>query len=78
LETEPGENEKIVGFHGVSGRHGMCWKFGILTAPKDAELPRSAYEMQELQNLAEGRPNKRRKMRHDEVCCRLSASDDLR
>lgn len=29
----------------------MCYEFGIITAPADAELPDSVYGMPELQNL---------------------------
>jgi hypothetical protein len=28
----------------------MCCRFGIVTAPRDADLPDSVYDMEELQN----------------------------
>ncbi|KAK3386197.1 putative peptidase family-domain-containing protein [Podospora didyma] len=64
----PGKDERIVGFFGTSGGGGMVKKFGIVTAPKNARLPDSMYDMEELQNLPLGRPSKRvkRSNRDDE------------
>lgn len=31
----------------------MCHRFGIVTAPKDVDLPASVYDMEELRNDAE-------------------------
>ena len=44
----------------------MCQKFGIITAPKDVELPDSVYDMEELQNNPERRRNKKRKISVEE------------
>ncbi|GAB1315528.1 hypothetical protein MFIFM68171_05738 [Madurella fahalii] len=49
----PLPNQKIIGFYGSSSRHGMCSSFGIITAPRDIELPDSLYDMDELQNKPE-------------------------
>ncbi|TVY40044.1 putative zinc metalloproteinase [Lachnellula subtilissima] len=54
---EPAENEKIVGFYGRSDyRGGFCGieEFGIITAPKDGELPDIVYDLPELQNTDGG------------------------
>lgn len=51
---EPPPNHKIIGFHGRSGKWGMCMVFGIITAPKDAELPDSMYDLPELSNTDGG------------------------
>ena len=51
---QPAEGEKIVGFYGqscVGG--GYCCEFGIITAPKERELPDVVYDMSELQNKAD-------------------------
>ncbi len=40
----------------------MCRRFGILTAPKNVELPDAVYDMEELQNNPEGRRAKRRRL----------------
>ncbi|VBB81614.1 Putative protein of unknown function [Podospora comata] len=48
---EPPANHKIVGFYGTSGSWGMCQKFGIMSIPRDVELPGSVYDMEEFQNL---------------------------
>ncbi|KAL4749837.1 hypothetical protein BDW72DRAFT_213809 [Aspergillus terricola var. indicus] len=48
---EPGEDEVVVGFFGQSAEgSGFTYQFGILTAPKDVELPEVIYEMPELRN----------------------------
>lgn len=51
---EPDEGQKVVGFYGVSGRDGMCFEFGIITAPEAVELPDAVYDMPELINSPEG------------------------
>ncbi|KAH8893062.1 hypothetical protein GQ53DRAFT_861482 [Thozetella sp. PMI_491] len=60
--TEPDPNQKIVGFFGTSAVHGMCRKFGIVTAPIDAELPDTVYDMEELQNNPPGHRAKRQRL----------------
>lgn len=40
----------IVGFYGTSGTYGMCKEFGIVTAPRDQQLPDFAYDQPQLQN----------------------------
>ncbi|VUC33073.1 unnamed protein product [Clonostachys rosea] len=69
----PDDGQKIVGFYGTSGEYGMCSEFGIITAPRDVEIPDSIYDMPELQNLPKdanpgGHRNKKRKIsrRNDE------------
>ncbi|KAK0622752.1 putative peptidase family-domain-containing protein [Immersiella caudata] len=62
----PDEGHRIIGFYGTSGTYGMCQKFGIITAPKDVELPDSVYDMEELQNNPERRRNKKRKISVEE------------
>lgn len=48
---EPAEGESIVGFFGQSDKGcGFCYEFGIITAPKDRELPMICYDMPELKN----------------------------
>ncbi|KAL2134850.1 hypothetical protein VTI74DRAFT_10656 [Chaetomium olivicolor] len=69
----PPSNHKIIGFYGVSGRWGMCECFGIVTAPRDAVLPDSVYDLEELQNKPDGgsHRNKRRRVddeRMDDEC----------
>ena len=44
----------------------MCHQFGIVTAPKDVELPDSVYDMEELQHKREGQRSKRRKISREE------------
>lgn len=44
----------------------MCHQFGIVTAPNDVDLPDSVYDMDELQNMREGRSSKRRKISRDD------------
>ncbi|KAH6640297.1 putative peptidase family-domain-containing protein [Chaetomium tenue] len=46
----PARGHKIIGFYGISGTWGMCSSFGIVTAPRDVDLPDSVYDMEELQN----------------------------
>jgi hypothetical protein len=46
---EPGPEEKIVGFHGTSFNYTQ--EFGIVTGPKDVELPPQTYDMYQLQNI---------------------------
>ncbi|CAD0085515.1 unnamed protein product [Aureobasidium mustum] len=46
---EAGAGEKIVGFFGNSGYYTQ--EFGIITGPKDVELPARTYDMAELQNI---------------------------
>ena len=62
--TVPPSNHKIIGFYGTSGEWGMCSEFGIVTAPRDAVLPDSMYDMEELQNkpVEDGHRNKRRRV----------------
>lgn len=51
VTLEPGEDEVIVGFFGKSDKgSGFTYEFGILTAPKDVELPEKVYDMAELRN----------------------------
>jgi len=51
---EPGPGEKIVGFYGTSEYYTQ--EFGIVTGPKDVELPPQTYDMPQLQNIqAKGR-----------------------
>jgi hypothetical protein len=54
---EPSANDRIIGFYGQSqwGRSfDGIQEFGIITAPKNAELPLSIYDMPELQNIDGG------------------------
>jgi hypothetical protein len=46
LESGPGE--RIVGFYGTSFNYAQ--EFGIVTGPKDVELPAQTYDMYQLQN----------------------------
>lgn len=54
---EPTESEKIIGFYGTSdwgcGFDGIQ-EFGIITAPKNVELPAIIYDLPELQNTDGG------------------------
>lgn len=56
--TEPAENEKIIGFYGRSdwNDRGCCGveEFGIITAPRNVELPEIVYDLEELQNTDGG------------------------
>ncbi|CAH0054250.1 unnamed protein product [Clonostachys solani] len=63
----PDDGQKIVGFYGKSGEYGLCSEFGIITAPRDVEIPDSVYDLPELQNLPKdgnqgGHRNKKRKV----------------
>jgi hypothetical protein len=49
---EPGSGERIVGFYGSTWNYTQ--EFGIITGPKDVELPPQTYDMPQLQNLQEG------------------------
>ncbi|KAK3291264.1 putative peptidase family-domain-containing protein [Chaetomium fimeti] len=63
----PPLNHKIIGFHGISGKWGMCSSFGIVTAPRDADLPDSVYDMEELQNNPDQDQHRNKKRRvHEE------------
>lgn len=45
----------------------MCHQFGIVTAPRDVELPDSVYDMEELQHKPESRrARKRRRVLREE------------
>ncbi|TIA11651.1 hypothetical protein D6C80_07354 [Aureobasidium pullulans] len=48
---EPGVGEKIVGFYGTSSHY--TEEFGIITGPKDEDLPPQTYDMPQLQNIQE-------------------------
>ncbi|KAH6843316.1 putative peptidase family-domain-containing protein [Chaetomium sp. MPI-CAGE-AT-0009] len=63
----PTLNHKIIGFYGTSGTWGMCSSFGIVTAPRDADLPDSVYDMEELQNNPDQDQHRDKKRRvHEE------------
>ncbi|KAJ5708092.1 hypothetical protein N7488_007893 [Penicillium malachiteum] len=48
---EPAEDEVIVGFYGRSGsKSGFIHRPGILTAPRDVELPETVYDLPEFNN----------------------------
>ena len=52
LALEPADGDRIVGFFGQSDKGcGFCYEFGIITAPKDRELPPVVYDMAELKNI---------------------------
>lgn len=56
-DAEPTESENIIGFYGRSdwGRgFSAIREFGIITAPKNVELPVSIYDLPELQNTDGG------------------------
>lgn len=55
VTLEPAEGDVIVGFYGQSESEcGFTHVFGILTAPKDIELPDQVYDMAEFKfNTAE-------------------------
>lgn len=54
---KPGPGERIVGFYGTSEHYTQ--EFGIVTAPKDVELPPQTYDMPQLQNIqAKGQASK--------------------
>lgn len=48
----------IIGFYGRSDWNGGSFcgveEFGIITAPRNAELPESVYDLEELQNTDGG------------------------
>ncbi|KAK7228199.1 hypothetical protein V2G26_000369 [Clonostachys chloroleuca] len=46
----PDEGQIIVGFYGTTGQHSRCNEFGIITAPRNIQLPDWLYDMPELQN----------------------------
>lgn len=46
---EAGVGEKIVGFYGTSSHY--TEEFGIITGPKDEELPAQTWDMAELRNM---------------------------
>jgi hypothetical protein len=54
----PSGKEKIIGFYGRSdwNRGGFCGieEFGIITAPRDVDLPETIYDLEELQNTDGG------------------------
>ena len=57
VHAEPGPNERIVGFFGRSDwgvNYNCVQEFGIITAPKDVELPDAAYDMPGLKNTDGG------------------------
>ncbi|KAK3303660.1 putative peptidase family-domain-containing protein [Chaetomium strumarium] len=64
----PPSSHKIIGFYGTSGKYGLCSRFGIVSAPRDAVLPDAVYDMEELQNKPEqdGHRSKRRRTDDDE------------
>ena len=41
----------------------MCRSFGIVTAPRDADLPDSVYDMEELQNKPDRDQHRSKKRR---------------
>lgn len=54
---EPAASERIIGFYGKNDwSHSFCgiMEFGIITAPKNIELPMEVYELSELQNTDGG------------------------
>ena len=57
IQTEPSPGHKIIGFYGWS-RWGQSFneimEFGIITAPRDVELPETIYDMSELRNTNGG------------------------
>lgn len=51
VALEPADGDRVIGFFGTSEKGcGFCCEFGIITAPKDRELPASVYDMAELKN----------------------------
>ena len=68
MKAEPEPGHKIIGFYGNSNAWGMAREFGIVTAPRDKDLPASLYDMPELQHPPKGGPgrsSKRRKIVRD-------------
>ncbi|OCL03505.1 hypothetical protein AOQ84DRAFT_302672 [Glonium stellatum] len=54
---EPAESERIIGFYGKNNwndRYCCLMEFGIITAPRNVELPMKVYELPELQNTDGG------------------------
>ena len=54
---EPAVSERIIGFYGKNDwSRSFCgvMEFGIITAPKNIELPMKVYELPELQNTDSG------------------------
>lgn len=55
----------------------MCQSFGIVTAPKDVDLPDSVYDLEELQNNTGAGHEARRsskKRKFNEVCDQIKAN----
>ncbi|KAL3474266.1 putative peptidase family-domain-containing protein [Aspergillus californicus] len=51
VTLEPADDEVIVGFYGQSDKHsGFTDQFGILTAPRDVQLPEIVYDIPGLSN----------------------------
>ncbi|EPS33748.1 hypothetical protein PDE_08710 [Penicillium oxalicum 114-2] len=51
VTLKPQDGDIIVGFYGTSEKRcGFTHQFGILTAPKDVDLPEQVYDMAELKN----------------------------
>ena len=57
--AEPPPGHKIIGFYGRSGTWGMCYQFGIISAPIDVDLPISIWDLPELNNTNSGIPGKK-------------------
>ncbi|KAJ5630602.1 uncharacterized protein N7484_010702 [Penicillium longicatenatum] len=52
IALEPNDDEVVVGFYGTSySGSGYTFEFGILTAPKEVELPDVVYDMPQLTNV---------------------------
>ncbi|KFA52547.1 hypothetical protein S40293_07624 [Stachybotrys chartarum IBT 40293] len=62
---EADEGQKIIGFCGAHGdEYSLCTEFGIVTGPRNKEIPDIVYDMPELQNTPpdhQSRPVKRRR-----------------
>ncbi|KAL2187683.1 hypothetical protein L209DRAFT_753780 [Thermothelomyces heterothallicus CBS 203.75] len=74
----PPKDHRIIGFFGTSGRWGMCYEFGIVTAPRNTVLPDSVYDLEKLQNKPEqaGHRNKRPRVSDPESDGDDDTSDD--
>ncbi|KAL2177528.1 putative peptidase family-domain-containing protein [Thermothelomyces heterothallicus CBS 202.75] len=72
------DGDSIIGFFGTSGRWGMCYEFGIVTAPRNTVLPDSVYDLEKLQNKPEqaGHRNKRPRVSDPESDGDDDTSDD--
>ena len=71
---EPDTGFKIVGFYGCHGfPRGYAQQFGILTWPKDQDLPTEVYEMSELKNTDGGIS---RKHPFDDECAEVAEVSD--